>query len=89
MTELQIKVGRTYRAKKPRAVNCGVSQLINDRTVKYVGVFEVQYDGPSVRFGQHYPRIPIEKFLAWADRDVTDELPVGEYADWPPSKAKA
>ncbi|HFI2220148.1 TPA: hypothetical protein ACGPOR_000588, partial [Pseudomonas aeruginosa] len=89
MAELQIQIGRTYRAKKPRAVNCGVSQLINDRTVKYVGAFEVQYDGPSVRFGQHYPRIPIEKFLAWADRDVTDELPVGEYAEWPPSKAKA
>lgn len=47
MTELQIKVGRTYRAKKPRAVNCGVSQLINDRTVKYVGAFEFSTTAPQ------------------------------------------
>ncbi|MCH0685638.1 hypothetical protein KVQ01_11465 [Escherichia coli] len=83
MSELKIKVGRTYRAKKPRAAGLLFSPLVNDRTVIWVGFRELQYDGPSVKNGSHYPRVSIDKFLAWADRDVTDELPPGEYAPWP------
>lgn len=89
MSELEIKVGRTYRAKKPRAAGTIVEQLVNDRTVLWVGAYQLQYDGPSVPNGRHYPRIDIEKFRAWADRDVTDELPPGEYAPWPIVKGNA
>ena len=77
--ELQLELGRAYRAKKPR--NSG--GLVNDRTIVWIGTFEVQYDGPAVKFGSKYPRISKEDFRAWAERDVTDELPKGEYANWP------
>lgn len=76
---LDLTVGRTYRAKRPR--NAG--GMINDRTVVWVGRGSVQYDGPSIRIGRRCPVVPVEVFLAWADRDVTDELPKGEYAAWP------
>lgn len=51
---LELQRGRTYRGKKPACVrSCG---LVNDRTVIYISVDEVQYDGPSVAPGRHYPR---------------------------------
>ncbi|WP_322737125.1 hypothetical protein [Delftia tsuruhatensis] len=81
MSTLEIKVGRTYRGKRP-----GNSQgLVNDRTVKWICRLDqvVQYDGPAVRIGAHFPKVKIADFLKWAERDVTDELPAGEYAAWP------
>jgi hypothetical protein len=75
---IELSVGRTYRAKKPGRIG----SLINDRTIKWIGTEEVQYDGPAVGFGRHFPRVAIAAFLKWAERDVTDELPPGEYAPW-------
>lgn len=82
-TELELVRGRTYRAKKP--ANSG--GVVNDRTLLHVGMFEVQYDGPAVPLGRKYPKVTIEAFRKWADRDVTDELPPGEYVAWPLPKA--
>lgn len=79
---LKLKVGRTYRAKKPAKAGDWRDPMINDRTIKWIGGEEVQYDGPSVAFGRHYPRVSLEKFLKWADMDVTDSLPDGEYEKW-------
>nr|WP_279077291.1 hypothetical protein [Hafnia alvei] len=76
---IKLAAGRTYRAKKPR--NAG--WLVNDRTVIYIGSDSLQYDGPSVKAGSKYPSVSKVKFIEWADRDVTDELPAGEYAEWP------
>ncbi|QYM99546.1 hypothetical protein K1T36_21005 [Pseudomonas protegens] len=83
---LKLQVGRTYRAKKPAKAGDTWSPSINDRTITWIGSSEVQYDGPSVAFGKHYPKVSKEKFLAWASRDVTDQLPPNEYAKWPPAK---
>lgn len=82
MSNLELKIGRTYRAKKPAKAGDWRGPLINDRTIKWIGFEEVQYDGPSVKIGARYPKVSMEKFLSWADRDVTDELPEGEYAKW-------
>ena len=83
---LELKVGRTYRAKKPRPAGGGLTAFVNDRTIMWIGSCELQYDGPSVKFGRHYPRVSIEEFRTWADRDVTDQLPEGDYATWPIKK---
>lgn len=80
-----LTVGRFYRAKKPAP--SGFPPLTNDRQIKYIGGDKVQYDGPAVANGRHYPMTTIAAFLKWADRDVTDELPPGEWADYPPAKA--
>ena len=82
MSNLELKIGRTYRAKKPAKAGDWRNPSINDRTIKWIGFEEIQYDGPSVKAGARYPKVSIEKFLSWADRDVTDELPEGEYAQW-------
>lgn len=84
---MEIKVGRTYRAKKPRES----TGLVADRTVVWMDSFgtTIQYDGPSVKMGRHYPKVTRAQFEAWAERDVTDELPKGEYASWPPAKSAA
>lgn len=81
MSALEIKVGRTYRGKRPS----NARGLVNDRTVIWKSAFDgsVQYDGPAVRNGAHYPKASLADFRKWAERDVTDELPVGEYALWP------
>lgn len=81
--ELVIERGRTYRAKKPSRAGGVFVPLVNDRTVISTNGNVVQYDSPSVARGRHYPTVTIEKFRRWAARDVTDELPKGEYAEWP------
>lgn len=80
---MNLQVGRVYRAKKPKG--CGfIDQLCDDRLIKYIGPRgEVQYDSPSVKTGKRYPVVTREKFIAWAARDVTDELPKGEWAEYP------
>ncbi|MEX5606875.1 hypothetical protein ABFV58_02470 [Pseudomonas protegens] len=83
---LKIQVGRTYRAKKPAKAGDWRNPQVNDRTIKWIGHEEIQYDGPSVAIGRKYPKVSREKFLAWAASDVTDQLPPNEYAKWPPAK---
>lgn len=83
MSKIELVHGRTYRAKKP--ANSG--GLVNDRCIVYIDSQIVQYDGPAVGFGRHYPKVDRAKFEAWAGTDVTDSLPKGEWASWPPSKA--
>lgn len=79
MSQIELKVGRTYRAKKPANAN----GLYNDRTIVWMSppIGLVQYDGPAVAMGRLLPKVDAEKFLAWAGRDVTDELPDGEYQE--------
>lgn len=80
---VSLVVGRVYRAKKPKG--CSFPPLCDDRQIKWIGGDQVQYDSPSVQNGRRYPTISRDKFLAWVDRDVTDELPDGEWADYPPN----
>lgn len=80
--ELKLEVGRVYRGKRPR--NC--SGLTNDRVITHIGWNHVQYDSPSVAMGRHYPSVTKEAFLTWAARDVTEEMPAGEWIDFPPPK---
>lgn len=68
LTKADIQVGKHYRAKHPQRV--GFLEELNDRTVIYVGVRTVQYDGPSVSFGQKYPSVTMEAFLKWASHEV-------------------
>ena len=86
MDFVELKVGRTYRAKKPAQAGSWLSPQVNDRTIIFIGYDGLQYDGPSVKPGSKYPRATKEAFLKWAAADVTDQLPPGEYASWPIKK---
>ena len=66
-----------YRAKRPRFN--GYMEY-NDRMVLSVGPTTVQYDSSTVARGRHYPTITREKFEAWANEDVTEGYPDGEWA---------
>lgn len=79
ITRADLVVGRVFRARKPAPAGQG---YFNDRQLVHVGMFEVQYDGPAVAHGRHYPNIEIDKFIAWAHRDVTKELPEGEWQEY-------
>ena len=72
-----LKVGRVYRAKRPRGVHRLDGSYVNDRQILYISPFgeSIQYDSPSVTFKAKYPIISTEKFLKWADKDITDSLP--------------
>lgn len=77
---ITIKVGSTYRGKSP-----GYTKgYVNDRTVVRISnvLGELQYDGPAVGIGRNYPAISIRGFIAWAEHDITDQLPAGEYQQW-------
>lgn len=85
-----LKVGRVYRAKRPRGVHRLDGSYVNDRQILYISPFgeSIQYDSPSVTFKAKYPIISTEKFLKWADKDITDSLPaetqiykINDYAD--------
>lgn len=60
-----LKVGRVYRAKRPRVVHTLGGSYINDRQILYISPFKetIQYDSPKVGFGSRYPVISVEKFL--------------------------
>lgn len=75
-----LKVGRVYRAKRPRVVHTLGGSYINDRQILYISPFgeSIQYDSPSVTFKAKYPIISTEKFLKWAAKDITDSLPPNE-----------
>lgn len=79
-----LKVGRVYRAKRPRVVHTLGGSYINDRQILYISPFEetIQYDTPKVGFGSRYPVISVEKFLKWAAKDITDDLPPAEWEEY-------
>lgn len=77
---LEIRTGRTYRAKSP-----GYAKgFVNDRTVVWVDRANrtVQYDGPAITLGRTRPLISLDAFLEWAKHDITQQLPAGEYQQW-------
>ena len=77
-TSIELIVGHVYEAKRPKSVGL-FEPLMNDRQIKWIGFAEVQYDSPTVGFGRSYPRISKEAFLKWAARDITKEMPPGEW----------
>ena len=85
---IDLKVGRCYRAKKPRPAGQFTSYA-NDRQIIRIGFDSVQYDGPSIHAGRKYPSVSKADFIAWASHDVTDELPPGEWQTWPIKKGAA
>ncbi|MGI4815886.1 MAG: hypothetical protein ACRYG5_10015 [Janthinobacterium lividum] len=71
--------GQVWRAKKPRNSN----GLVNDRMILHIdSTGAVQYDGPAVQRGCHYPKVTQDIFEKWAGRQVKEELPEGEWAAW-------
>ena len=69
--ELLLEVGATYRAKKPAKIwSFATGPCMNDRTILWIspGGARIQYDGPAVRNGLHYPLVTREAFLKWAGR---------------------
>lgn len=82
--ELEIKVGRAYRAKKPRPAG-HFPFYYNDRQVMWIDSLgtTVQYDSPAVRNGRHFPKMDMAKFKEWAGEDVTDKLPKGGWQEHP------
>jgi hypothetical protein len=78
LTAEKILPGRCYEAKRP-AVN--VEGFYNDRYVTWVNSdrTKVQYDSPNVAAGRHnFPTIEMDKFLAWAKREITALMPKDE-----------
>jgi hypothetical protein len=70
MNAEEILDGYFYRAKKPVKVEDGG---YNDRRVLWVDHNRVQYDSPTIGNGRHYPTIPMEKFLSWVGKEITQE----------------
>lgn len=64
-----IKVGKTYRAKRFKAGPFGGT---NDRLVLWVSrdKTQVQYDSDTVTTGRHYPKVSMEAFIKWAKEAV-------------------
>lgn len=65
-----LKVGRVYRAKRPRVVHTLGGSYINDRQILYISPFEetIQYDSPKVGFGSRYPVISVKNGLSEAGK---------------------
>lgn len=69
---------------RPRVVHTLGGSYINDRQILSISPFEetIQYDSPKVGFGSKYPVISVEKFLKWAAKDITDDLPPDEWEEY-------
>lgn len=82
LTENDIKIGKTYRAKKPR--EAVFSNDKDDRTVLWIGrsyIYDrsakrkrtclcVQYDSPFLSIGRHFPKTTMHAFLNWASHEI-------------------
>lgn len=77
---MELQVGRCYRAKVPGQAN----GFVNDRQVIWMSAdgARLQFDGPAIRLGGKYKELSSEQFMKWAGRDVTSELPSGEWQSW-------
>lgn len=71
-------VGHVYESKHPKPVGI-FNPLYDDRQILFIGAEIVQYDSPTVKENRHYPRRSIDQFLRWARRDVTEDMPKGEW----------
>ena len=80
----RFKSRQSNRAKRPRVVHTLGGSYINDRQILSISPFEdtIQYDSPKVGFGSKYPVISVEKFLKWAAKDITDDLPPAEWEEY-------
>ena len=80
MTRDDLKTNHVYSAKRPRTIrNLWVFPVYNDRAILWIGETTLQYDAPTVRDANKFPRITIKRFLEWADKDVTTECSDGEW----------
>ena len=70
LTQADLKAGHWYKAKRVREY---LFRGPNDRYIMRLSPGNVQFDGPEVKDGRHYPTVSIEKFLKWADRELTPE----------------
>jgi hypothetical protein len=76
---MDLSEGQVWRAKKP--ANSG--GLVNDRVILRINFLgDVQYDGPAVARGRHYPIVSRVTFEKWCGRDVTKELPKDDWQPW-------
>lgn len=76
---MELIQGHIYEAKRPRPVAQGFDRVYNDRQILYVDQNRVQYDSPSIGRGRHYPTINRADFEAWVGKDVTGQLPEGDW----------
>ena len=79
VTREDVLPGRVFSAK--RRSYGAFDGLINDRQVKWVGALrtEVQYDSPTVANARKFPKVTMDAFLKWVDRDITEDMPAGEW----------
>lgn len=45
-------------------------------------VFKIIPKAEADKFGSKYPVISVEKFLKWAAKDITDDLPPAEWEEY-------
>lgn len=72
-------VGHVYSMKVKR--NCG--GWLNDKQIRWIGADYVQLDSPSVKPGQNYQNVKIDKFLKQIEADITDIMPRNEWREYP------
>ena len=51
----------------------------NAKNIEVIWDYKIQYDSPALKFGKKYPSITLTKFLKWAGKEITDEMPKGEW----------
>lgn len=73
LTNADLEIGATYRAKRFRESPFG--GVTNDRTILWMNSerTEVQYDSPALPMGRHYPTVAADAFLRWAKERLPSE----------------
>ena len=49
------------------------------KNIECVWEHTIQYDSPSVKDGKNYPAISASKFIKWAEKNITEIMPKGEW----------
>ena len=81
MADLEITVGRVYRAKRPTLCGTLLRPTYNDRMVIWIDKWgeSLQYDSATIKTGGKYRCAAMADFKKWAGKDVTDTTPEGDW----------
>lgn len=72
LTRKDLKIGKTYRGKKPRTIrdpNHPCVGSMNDRKILAIDGDFITFTGPALLDG-HPPKMKADAFLAWAGNQI-------------------
>lgn len=75
------KSGLIFKSSENTMIEFENETNLSAKNIETIWDYAVQYDSPTVKNGKNYPRVTATKFLEWTEKNVTEIMPQGKWAD--------